>query len=229
MEVRYNGRVRHPQAVVTGLMRPGVPSPSLILRSHQPTVYVELSPAAMRRLAGVPLRELDAGGLDAIAVLPWMSRLSEELADHPPERLERLMRTRLLEHLDRAGEPEVSHDVLESLKLIGTTGGRVSVEDVARNAHLSTRRLRHVMQRELGVGPKFAARVARLAAAAERARDGASSWAQVAAASGYHDQSHLVRDFNTLMDTTPSAWLAEEGRNLQARGGCSRRSSKHDR
>ncbi|MGW8651528.1 AraC family transcriptional regulator, partial [Nocardia salmonicida] len=57
----------------------------------------------------------------------------------------------------------------------------------------------------------------RLESAVNRAGTGAASWAQVAAESGYHDQSHLVHDFRDLMNTTPTEWLDEEGRNLQGR------------
>lgn len=169
----------------------------------------------MHRLTGVPLSDVDAGGVGADAVLPWLDRLSEELADHPTERREWLMRVRLLQRLERAAQPAVSEDALEALKIIEASGGRVSVDDLARHVHLSPRHLRHVMRRALGISPKFASRVARVASAVGRAGDGADSWAQVATESGYHDQSHLVRDFNDLMHTTPSAWIAEEGRNLQ--------------
>ena len=94
----------------------------------------------------------------------------------------------------------------------------MSVGELARAAHLSPRRLRHVMRRSLGVTPKFASRVARLASAVSRAGAGAASWAEMAADSGYHDQSHLVRDFRDLMDTSPTAWLDEEGRNRCSTG-----------
>ncbi len=215
LEVRYDGHTHRLRAVVAGLMRPGKATPSLVLRPHQPTVYVELSPAAMLRLAGVPLDEMDAGGIDAETLLPWLSCLREELADHPTAQRVRLLRVRLLDRLERAAHAAVPSDALEPLKLIGASRGRVSVEELALRAHLSPRHLRHVMRRALGIGPKFACRVARLASAIERASDGADSWAQVATESGYHDQSHLVRDFTDLMQATPSAWLAEEGRNLQ--------------
>ncbi|GLY66245.1 helix-turn-helix domain-containing protein [Amycolatopsis taiwanensis] len=215
IEVRYDGHARHLQAVVAGLMRPGVATPSLILQAHQPMVYVDLSPSAIQRLTGMPLSEVDAGGVSADALLPWATWLSEELADHPADRRASLMRVRLLDRLAGAGRLDVSEDALGALKIIGASRGRISVENLARHAHLSPRRLRHVMRRTLGIGPKFASRVARLAAAVSRAGDGADSWAQVAAESAYHDQSHLVRDFNDLMQTTPTAWLAEEGRNLQ--------------
>lgn len=217
LEVRYDGRVERLQAVVAGLMRPGKATPSLVLRERQPTVYVELSPAAMLRLTGTPLRDVDAGGVDAEALLPWIGWFADELAAQPAERRARVARVRLLERLGPADRVSMSGDVLGALKAIEASRGQIPVEDVARYAHLSPRHLRHVMRRELGVGPKFAARVARLNTAVGLAGGGAGSWARVAAESGYHDQSHLVRDFNELMATTPSGWLAEESRNLQGR------------
>ncbi|MEU3194332.1 helix-turn-helix domain-containing protein [Streptomyces sp. NPDC006992] len=217
MEVRYDGQVRHLQAVVAGLMRPGAATPELVLRSHQPTVYVDLAPSALHRLTSVPPRELDAGGVDADVLLPWAHRLGEELAARPADRREALVREHLLRCLDRADRLEVRRDAHAALRIIGACEGRISVEELARQVHLGPRRLRQVMHDALGIGPKFASRVARLAAALDRARAGADSWARVAAESGHHDQSHLVRDFKDLMRTTPTGWLAEEGRNLQGR------------
>ncbi|MBQ1120155.1 AraC family transcriptional regulator [Streptomyces sp. B15] len=217
MDIWYGGHARTMQAVVAGLMRPGVATPSLTLRPHQPIVYVDLSPMAAQRLVGVPLSEVDAGGVGADVLLPWVSRLSEELADHPADQRASLLRIRLLERLEEAARLDVSRDAFEALKIIGLGRGQMSVEELARRVHLSPRRLRHVMRSALGVGPKFASRVARLSAAVTRAGQGADSWARIAAESAYHDQSHLVRDFHDLMQTTPTAWLAEEGRNLQGR------------
>ncbi|UNZ15992.1 helix-turn-helix domain-containing protein [Streptomyces sp. 891-h] len=220
MDIRYGGHARSTQAVIAGMMRPGVATPALTLRPSQPIVYVDLSPLAAQRLVGVPLSEVDAGGVDADALLPWMGRLSEELADRPASQRETLMRLRLLEKLARVegtAQRCGSRDAFEALKIIEAGGGQVSVEELARRVHLSPRRLRQVMRSELGIGPKFASRVARLAAAVRRVGDGADSWTRIAAESAYHDQSHLVHDFRELMCTTPTAWLAEEGRNLQGR------------
>lgn len=87
--------------------------------------------------------------------------------------------------------------------------------ELARQLHLSERQLRHVMARDIGVGPKFAARIARFAAALRGAAAGAPTWSSVAASAGFYDQSHLVEHFQALMGTTPTQWLAEERRNLQ--------------
>ncbi|MCX5384752.1 AraC family transcriptional regulator [Streptomyces sp. NBC_00083] len=228
IDVCYGDQARRAQAVVTGLMRPGTGTPSLTLRPGQPTVYVELSPTATQRLTGVPLSELDAGGLDAIALLPWLGLLSEELAELPADQRVRLMRRRLLDHLVRARRPDVSPYAVQALGVIRVGHGRVPVEDVARQLHLSPRRLRQVLGSTVGITPKFASRVARLTATVRRAGNGADSWAEIAAECAYHDQSHLVRDFQDLMGTTPTAWLAEEGRNLQGGARGSSRPSNHD-
>ncbi|WP_432155288.1 helix-turn-helix domain-containing protein [Streptomyces sp. bgisy153] len=228
IDVRYGDHTRRVPAVVTGLMRPGTATPSLTLLPDQPMVYVELSPLAAQRLTGVPVGEVDAGGLDADLLLPWLRDLREELADSPAGLRAPLMRRRLLDRLARTSPPDVSPYAIEALRIIRAGHGGVSVEDVARQVHLSPRRLRQVMGSAVGVGPKFASRVARLAAAAHRAGQGAESWAQIAAESAYHDQSHLVRDFRDLMRTTPSGWLAEEGRNLQGPPRPAPRSSSHD-
>ncbi|MBB4934984.1 AraC-like DNA-binding protein [Lipingzhangella halophila] len=214
-EVHYDGQTTHMRTVLAGLMRPGVPAPVLVLHPQQQSLYVDLSPTAMQRLTGAPLSELDAGGVTADSLLPWVSSLGEELAEQSHGRRETLMRARLLESLDNAGRVPWPSDSVAALTLIKRSRGQVSVEDVARQAHLSPRRLRHVMRRELGVTPKFAARAARLASAVDRAAHGAESWAQVAAETGFHDQSHLVHEFQAMMRTTPDAWVAEEGRNLQ--------------
>lgn len=214
-EVHYDGQIMHMHATLAGLMRPGAATPMLVLQPQQPSVYVDLSPTAMQRLLGAPLSELDAGGVTADSLAPWVSTLRDELAEQPHGRREPLMRVRLLEFLNSAGKAPWPSDSVAALTLIARSRGQISVEDVARQAHLSPRHLRHVMRRGLGITPKFATRVARLAAAVDRAACGAESWAQVAAETGFHDQSHLVHEFQDLMYTTPTAWLAEEGRNLQ--------------
>lgn len=215
LEVHYDGIVEQARAFVSGLMRPGVPTPVIALRSRQPTAYLDLSPATLQWLTGLPLSELDAGGLSADSVLPWVRSLGEELAEHPTGVRETVLRGRILDELRRAErhpEPDVSLRVLD---VISGARGSISVDDLAHVAHLSPRRLRHVMRRSLGVTPKFASRVARLNSAVGYAGSGARSWADVAAGAGYHDQSHLVHEFHDLMGVTPTAWLDEEGRNLQ--------------
>jgi AraC-like DNA-binding protein len=215
IEVHYDTTVRHARALVAGFMRPGIAAAATTLRAQQSIAYVELSPSALQRLTGVPLSEVDAGGVSADAILPWVHSLYEELADRPVDQREAVLRARLLDQLHRTDHDCGTEDAFRALDLIRDTRGTASVEDLAQSTHLSPRRLRYVMQRSLGISPKFACRVARLDSALTGASAGTSSWAELAAEYGYHDQSHLVHDFRDLMGTSPTTWLDEEGRNLQ--------------
>jgi AraC-like DNA-binding protein len=214
-DITYGERTVTRKAVVAGLMRPAFPVPVLGLRTHQRSVYVELSPQAAERLLGVPMRVLDAGGVDAADVVPWTDALVDELSDcasHGEQ--EHLVRDRLIRRLMANPEPRAT-DAWAALKMLWNSGGCLSTEELATRMHLSERQLRHVMNRDAGVSPKFAARVARLGAGLKRASAGAPSWSAVAAEAGFYDHSHLVGEFHALMGTNPTQWLAEERRNLQ--------------
>jgi AraC-like DNA-binding protein len=214
-DITYKERTVTRRAVVAGLMRPNVPVPLLGLRTHQRSVYVELSLQAAHRLLGVPLRMLDAGGVDAADVVPWTASLADELSDcaSHAER-EHIMRHRLLQRLMANPEPRTT-DAWAALTMLRKSGGCLSAAELASRTHLSERQLRHVMNRDAGIGPKFAARIARLGAGLKRASAGAPSWTAVAAEAGFYDQSHLVGEFHALMGTNPTQWLSEERRNLQ--------------
>ena len=69
---------------------------------------------------------------------------------------------------------------------------------------------------ELGFSPKTAARVVRFDRARRALAAAPHSVAAVAAACGYYDQSHFVRDFREFAGCSPTTWLAEEFRIVQA-------------
>jgi AraC-like DNA-binding protein len=92
---------------------------------------------------------------------------------------------------------------------------------VAEQVGWSPRYLRRRLLAETGLTPKSAARVARFDRARRllqrQARAGQPpALADLAAVSGYYDQAHLAREFRELAGCPPSAWLAEEFRNVQA-------------
>jgi AraC-like DNA-binding protein len=90
------------------------------------------------------------------------------------------------------------------------TDGRIQVGTLAGKIGWSRKHLVTRFNAEIGLGPKTLARVVRFnrvtALAEGRAGGG---WADIAAACGYSDQAHLVRDFHDLAGTTPVAWLAQ--------------------
>jgi len=80
-------------------------------------------------------------------------------------------------------------------------------DDLARQAGLSVRSLHRLFERRIGVGPKWIIRRSRVQEAAERvARGERVDWAATAQELGYHDQSHLIRDFRAQVGETPAAY-----------------------
>ncbi|WP_053206790.1 helix-turn-helix domain-containing protein [Jiangella muralis] len=88
------------------------------------------------------------------------------------------------------------------------SGGRVRVGTLAAEVGWSRRHLAGRFRRQVGLGPKEAARVLRFARAVRRL-DTAPSLSDLAADTGYADHSHLVREFHALAGCTPSQLAAE--------------------
>ncbi|TNC31830.1 AraC family transcriptional regulator [Mumia zhuanghuii] len=114
-------------------------------------------------------------------------------------------------------------EVVEGWRWIHAHGGNGRVDDLAAHVALSPRQLRSVFVEELGFGPKVLSRLVRFERAVALVRDqvarpGEDSLSDVAARAGYSDHAHLVHEFQAMAGTSPSGWLAEERRNIQAGG-----------
>lgn len=95
---------------------------------------------------------------------------------------------------------------------------------LARIGALSLRSLHRLFERAVGVSPKWVIRRARVHEAAERVAHGARiDWASLAQELGYHDQSHLIRDFRDEMGETPAAYAAR----CRASAAAAREASAH--
>ncbi|MCG7210232.1 helix-turn-helix domain-containing protein [Streptomyces arenae] len=79
------------------------------------------------------------------------------------------------------------------------------VREVARELAVSERQLRNLFTEGVGVSPKHYARIDRVRAVASRA--GSARWSELAAATGYFDQSHMTADFRTLMGVPPRSYF----------------------
>jgi AraC-like DNA-binding protein len=82
------------------------------------------------------------------------------------------------------------------------------VEQVCQHLGLSERALQRLVQRRLGLTPKWLIQRRRLQEAAERLRAGSDSLGSVAAVLGYADQAHFTRDFVRVTAMTPGQFAA---------------------
>jgi AraC-like DNA-binding protein len=83
--------------------------------------------------------------------------------------------------------------------------GCVRVTDLSNRAGLGMRQFERRFAAEIGIAPKLYSRVVRFEAALrQKAAAPALHWTDIAHALGYHDHSHMVRDFNSLSGESPS-------------------------
>ena len=191
-------------------------SPAVIRHDgSQHGVQLQVTPAGARGLFGLPAAEL-AGmvvPLDAI----W-GRLNGELLDRLDAAAGWHARFAVLDRvLLRALSARVEipsgarRETTAAWERLTATAGQVEVARVAAEVGWSRRHLTERFSAEYGVGPKALARVLRF----ERARSllvqpDRGTMAEVAAACGYADQAHMVRDWHALAGASPTAWLQAE-------------------
>ncbi|QEU94815.1 AraC family transcriptional regulator [Streptomyces kanamyceticus] len=214
-------------AVRTEIMVGGLhQSPAyLVSPEHEAGIQLAVHPMAARALLGLPAGAL-AGELVTRGADVFGGR-----ADEIRERLCGLARWEdrfalLADYLrrraaaaDEAGP--VRPEVAEAWAWLARHRGTGTVGGLSRHVALSERRLTAVFRAETGLSPKQAARLmrfqhARTAVVRSVAAGAGPDLARVAADTGYYDHSHLVRDFQQYTGASPTRWLAEECRNIQA-------------
>lgn len=91
-----------------------------------------------------------------------------------------------------------------ALHVISRTRGVLSIEAVARHVGVSTRHLERQFRDHVGLGLKQTARIARIHAVLNMVeQQPVLSGAEIAAACGYSDQAHLIRECQQLTGFTP--------------------------
>lgn len=199
--------------------------PSYIAQPRVQTgIHIAVRPLAARALFGVPAGELDELTIEGRDLLGrGVDQLRERLIELPDWRqrfdvVADYLRERFLQATERCRpRPEVA----EAWRWIARHRGNGSMAELARHVALSTRQLSTVFRAELGMSPKAVSGLMRFAYARQlvsrRARsDEPVDIATVAHAAGFYDHSHLVRDFQRYVGLSPSSWLAQEHRIIQA-------------
>ena len=87
------------------------------------------------------------------------------------------------------------------------------LDEIIAQSGLSARHLRRLCVDRAGVPPKYLQRILRFRKASERivALTGAQpNWAQFAAACGYYDQAHFIREFQEFAGCSPGRFLQSQ-------------------
>lgn len=178
---------------------------STSVRDRCYSVGVRLAPGALAALPGHSADELRDR---AIPLQGWPHRGCVETRDAAssapvPEHLLHA----LFDWLGRVVEPAPRPDwrISGYVRLLDQSP-TLEVASAARELGVGVRTLRRVCREAVGLGPKRIARIHRLHRALRLARAGRPGGA-VAAAAGYADQPHMVREFGALLGESPGAYL----------------------
>ncbi len=99
--------------------------------------------------------------------------------------------------------------VVRAAHVLRASRGAASIARLARDLECSQRHLIATFREHVGVTPKTYGRIVRFDHAVKRLRqaDGLR-WAEIADASGYYDQAHLIRDFHEFAGQTPGQFVS---------------------
>lgn len=157
---------------------------------------------------GIPLHELrnEMFLLDALAK-PDLLTLHAQL--HEAESLSARIHLfdEWLIHRLKLGK-ERSDIIPVSLTMLRETRGQGTIPDLAQTLAISQRQLERLYQSQVGMTPKQYAQLLRVESArlALKQMNGQTT-TTLAAALGYFDQSHFIREFGTVIGVTPYAYM----------------------
>lgn len=203
----------HPdrRRVYSGAVVSGAYAQSFLIdsRQHRSMLGVHFRPGGAFPFFGISLDEIADAHVELEALWgPDAIELRERLAaaDSLDERF-RLVEEALLRRLrhGRARHAATSF----ALRAFEEPIEAARVRDVARRVGLSQRRFIQVFKAQVGLTPKLYASLRRFHAAKQRIATLASPprWASLALASGYCDQSHMIRDFRAFSGMSPACYL----------------------
>ncbi|WP_447036992.1 helix-turn-helix domain-containing protein [Streptomyces sp. DSM 118878] len=192
---------------------------------HEAGIQLAVHPLAARALLGLPAAaltgELVVHGTDVFG--ERAAELRERLCelDDWEDRFAALSAYLRRRAADDRAAGSVRPEVAEAWAWLARHRGAGTLGGLSRHVALSERRLTSLFRAETGLAPKQVARLMRFqhakTAVVRAAGTGTpQDLARIAADCGYYDHSHLVRDFRQYTGASPTGWLAEECRNIQA-------------
>ena len=171
---------------------------------------VRFRPGGLFSILGVPLFELVDQVIPLAAVWPRLERILIGQLDPKAPAAELFQRTEAVLEDCFLPPKQCPCPVNAAVSSLGRASGCLSVSDLARVTGWSARQLERRFRIEVGFGPKMLGRIMRFQTLLKKLASPqvqAPSWANLALASGYADQAHLIREFRTLSGTTPGSFL----------------------
>src|SRR6185312_2269483 len=165
----------------------------------------------VRQLFGIPERLLVNHEYTAVDVI---GKSIFEVRDRMAETRCFGARVRIMEgHLvAAAAKASACTVIMASARWILREQGALRVSELADQTSLSVRQYERRFLDEVGITPKLFARITRYQMAMDaKVRAPARSWLTIAHEFGYHDQMHMIKDFQMLSGDSPCGILSQLG------------------
>ena len=194
-----------PDCAVIGLLTSQVHQ--LLIRGKIESFSVFLQPAALHLLFKLPVAELtdrhyEAPGVIGSAVLELKERLGNTANFHE--------RVHVADQFFQSFQAAAFDTMERAANKILHCHGACRISELAHQAGWGIRQFERLFQQRIGASPKLYARIVRYESALEtKAFSPETSWTTVAHRFGYHDQMHMIHDFQQLSGETPSGILAQ--------------------
>jgi AraC-like DNA-binding protein len=183
----------------------------LDLRPGVESFAVFFQPAGWTLLYDVPVCEITNRFVDARAIIgPDIRALWNRLGDMSTFEA----RVRIVEEflLNRLSLVSTTNHMAITANYVFWRRGAIRIPELASAHSLGLRQFERKFERETGASPKIFARVARFQSALDaKLASPQRTWLDIAHSYGYHDQMHMIHDFEKLSRTTPSQLIAQMG------------------
>jgi AraC-like DNA-binding protein len=181
----------------------------LLIRGNVETFVIVFQPAAIHQLFGLPPLDLITCDYAAHALLgAVVSSLQERLGNaHSFQERVQIADQFIASQSFRAR----ANDPIEfAANEIMRSHGGCRIDSLAHNTGQSISNLQRMFKERIGVSPKLFARIGRFEAALKtKAAFPHLSWTMLAHEFGYHDQMHMIHDFEHLSGETPTGILGQ--------------------
>ena len=203
------GDLTTPEQVIVGAHVNGVAQ--IELRPGTVTFAAFFMPTGLSQLFGVPVSEMSHRNYDAAMVL----KMTRTLREHMGACTTFEERVRVIEHsLLLLAARARKHTLMTTIAdhVFAKRGVIGSVGRLASDAGLGIRQFERLFLGDIGVSPKLYARVARFQSALDmKIAAPGRTWLEIAHRLSYHDQMHMIRDFQLLGGDAPGQLLAQIG------------------
>jgi AraC-like DNA-binding protein len=159
------------------------------------------------RMLGTPMPETTGRIVDLSDLVPALARDLDRIWEAPSAAAQAASADAIFDAWDRR-HGRRDRVVEEAVARLAFPRVPADTATLARTLGISLRQLERRFQNAVGLGPKHFSRMRRFQRIFQAIEQQRPGWAGAAAACGYYDQAHLVRDFREFAGQAPSVLLA---------------------